>query len=514
MALFKCCSFFYVSTVIALTMMTMAMTGPVQQAAAQETNLSSQSPKKKTWAMLPRPTKYLPFLAMSSRTQKNLLSIGFRNRQSKSCEFLRRRLTSTLLLPSMPKANDKDANSINNDQFPTMARGGSQVKVKKEKSTKRSKSKEDRKNKRPCAISSPKPFLSSKSIGELTLTEVGKAFDYAVQCTQKDFDRSRFEQGLPARVKSMFTAMDNVAATSRGPDVRAATTVDRVHHRLHMPSGDIDTFQFCAAARVLSEWRMVRQVPEGYKKFASSMRMGNNDVVQNIGKMEAAAHDYIDDQKEHQAGLPDPKPVHSPTLREMLQFEVEMGYHPSLPKLKEVSGAMGLLWVRRQLQFQTSSFTNLCRIPKKFSGPTEALAATYDQVYSKFHRGITQKIFNYSFREGPEIHEIYKMMNPRRLKEVKESLDRIEAAKPGTAQNRQMNIPKAALSDTESSSDDADVIPGHANIPEDPLERQIWQEMEADAHHHIQEFVKSIQPVLDDLENLFGEFNMNDPKRA
>jgi len=230
--------------------------------------------------------------------------------------------------------------------------------------------------------------------------------------------------------------------------------------------------------------------------------------------MEAAAHDYIDDQKEHQAGLPDPKPVHSPTLREMLQFEVEMGYHPSLPKLKEVSGAMGLLWVRRQLQFQTSSFTNLCRIPKKFSGPTEALAATYDQVYSKFHRGITQKIFNYSFREGPEIHEIYKMMNPRRLKEVKESLDRIEAAKPGTAQNRQMNIPKAALSDTESSSDDADVIPGHANIPEDPLERQIWQEMEADAHHHIQEFVKSIQPVLDDLENLFGEFNMNDPKRA
>ena len=449
------------------------------------------------------------------------LLVGFRKSQSHSRGLLRD--ISTALVRQAGQSGFRHTTTWNNKpssqqtqepfQFAHQARGGSQVRTKKPRSKKSSTSttKIDKhthkKSHRPCALSASKPFFPEKSIGELTLKEVGKAFDYAVHSTREDFDEDAFMQGVQPRVKSMFEAMDKAAATSRGKDVKAATTgVHHYHHNQH--PGDIDTFKFCAAARILSEWRLVRQVPEGNKRYASSMKMGNKDVVQNIGKMEAAAHDYIDNQKMQSSSSSSSK-IKSPTLRDMLQFEVDQGYHPTLPKLKEVSGGMGLLWVRRQLQFQTATFQNLLDIPKKIAGPGEAFSVAYEQVYSNFHRKLTKKVFNYSFKEGPEIHEVYKCMNPRRLKEVMESPNLEDSSDPPQTGFRRFK----PHSSTESTKNEDQLMEG-SSPPADAFERRVWSEMEIDAHEHIKAFVKDIQPVLDDLAELFDEFNMNDPKKA
>ena len=355
----------------------------------------------------------------------------------------------------------------------TNPRGGSTAtKTKTKSSRKKAKSKQEsskkkKKSDRPCALSATQPFMAPEQIGQLTLTDVGKAFEYARQSTQQGWDRPQY----PAKQQLMklFQAMERACATSRGGKggqaaVTGTTPTD------HPPPGDVDTLLFCAAARILSEWRLVRQVPEGHKRYASSMTLGHKDVLQNIGKMEAAAHAYMD------AAAESNHPPNSPSLRQMLQFEVEQNYHPERPKLLEVSGAMGLLWVRRQLEFQTATFQNLLDIPTKIQTPAEALAVAYDHVYMNVHKWATQKVFRYTMQEGPEIHEVFECMNPKRL----------EAAR------------------AEGGPEEAPEV----------LEKRVWEAMEEDAHHHIRMFVKDIQPVLNDLAALFDEFNMNDPKKA
>ena len=382
----------------------------------------------------------------------------------------------------------------------THTRGGSSTKTKtktksrpkksspseKKESSKKKKQKSDR----PCALSATKPFFAPEQIGQLTLTDVGKAFDYATKSTRQGFDKRQYQQSFQQQqqpiVLKLFQAMDQAAATSRGKGGQAAVTGTAAaaaaadpSHNNRQQHGDMDTFQFCAAARLLSEWRLVRQVPEGHKRYASSMKLGHKDVVQNINKMETAAHEYMDAQPQPQQQTPQQlnnNRQSSPSLRDMLQYEIDKEYHPERPKLQEASGAMGLLWVRRQLEFQTTTFQNLLDIPSKISTPAEALAVAYDHVYMNVHKWATQKIFRYTMQEGPEIHEVYQCMNPKRLQAVQ-----------------------------------AAGVPGESS---EALEKRVWEAMEEDAHHHIQAFVKDIQPVLDDLAALFDEFNMNDPKKA
>ena len=43
--------------------------------------------------------------------------------------------------------------------------------------------------------------------------------------------------------------------------------------------GDIDALQFCAVVRLLVEWRILRQVPEGYKGYSVGMSLGHKDIT-------------------------------------------------------------------------------------------------------------------------------------------------------------------------------------------------------------------------------------------
>merc|ERR1711966_183458 len=111
-----------------------------------------------------------------------------------------------------------------------------------------------------------------------------------------------------------------------------------------MGTGNIDALNFCAAMRVFAEWRVLRQVPPGYKGYAVGIGLGQKDIVQNIAKIEHAIHNYIDYRLSHGHDV-----VSSPTLRDLLQYEVDADVHGNtkLPRLKDKTAAMGLLWVRR-----------------------------------------------------------------------------------------------------------------------------------------------------------------------
>jgi hypothetical protein len=47
--------------------------------------------------------------------------------------------------------------------------------------------------------------------------------------------------------------------------------------------GEIDALKFSSHA-FFAEWRIVRQIPVGYKGYAVGMSLGHKDVVQNLAK--------------------------------------------------------------------------------------------------------------------------------------------------------------------------------------------------------------------------------------
>ena len=55
----------------------------------------------------------------------------------------------------------------------------------------------------------------------------------------------------------------------------------------------MEALYFCAILRLFAEWRIVRQVPQGYKGYAVGMNLGHRDVVQNLVKLETAIHHFI-----------------------------------------------------------------------------------------------------------------------------------------------------------------------------------------------------------------------------
>lgn len=328
------------------------------------------------------------------------------------------------------------------------------------------------------------------------------------------------------------------------------------------------------------------------------MDLGHKDVVQNLAKIEGAVHDWITQKsyevaerdahiKMHQkcqdaaANAPDecftlsaPKEEgikpRSPSLRELLQFEVEIDHHPNhkLPRLKEKSAAMGLLWVRRQLHYQTAVFKNVVSVPKIFPNAIAAVASAYSDVYGEIHGWAVQKIFNYSFKSAPHVEEIFCHMNPTRHSEVKNS------ALKGLMNDQEQTESITILVDNSNGNGNpflrfvADVqrhvgnelekfgdhigiewdnavcnvsnIISHdkhdcfsteqgllktrggsslktssgASFSDDEIDRFVKNEMMKDASSHILSFLKIVTPMLSDLEGLFSEMNMDDPTKV
>ena len=329
---------------------------------------------------------------------------------------------------------------LNVEQVSSIPRGGGQNDEKKRRNKKR------RMFQTNPTLSTSEPFLPTEDISQMTLREVASVFRYAVSSGAENMDKASFMKNDflkltdNSRMTTAIDAMEKATTDSRGKGVISAVTshsenrVDKGPLSEINGYGDVDALQFCAAMRILAEWRVLRQVPPGFKGYAVGMNLGHKDVVQNIVKIESAVHEWIEkrseDKSEKECMLNNegetcfdgsvawqPK---SPTLRDLLQYEIDMDLHPTsrLPRLKDKTAAMGLLWVRRQLQYQTVIFSNIINVPGVFPTIMDAVGNAYSEVYGHLHGWTVQKIFNYSFQSAPDAEIIFRHMNPTKLEEV------------------------------------------------------------------------------------------------
>lgn len=408
-------------------------------------------------------------------------------------------------------------------------------------------------------ISSQKPFLSLSKIADFTLSDMTHFFQYALHNHRPGFSRDKFVGQVNDRVRPTLDKVDAAAATSRGKDVLPALTHKEGEAPLEY--GDIDALQFCAAMRIFAEWRVLRQVPDGYKGYAVGMNLGHKDIVQNLYKIETKVHEWIEYRREQvqfeQAwNSDDIDELRAPTLRELLEHEADIEAHSRLPRLKEKTAAMGLLWVRRQLHYQTSIFNNILQVPRSYATSKDAVSAAYSEVYGNYHGWAVQKIFNYSFQAAPRVEEIFKFMNPHRLRQVKDDARRMVSSKNpvvvvaasefkgndapqdqpdmnalerfgnhlvcewdkfgkhvGGEWDKLMDaVVRVFDQDTKSST----MRGGYSasGLEGDELDKFITERMAQDAHEHIVVYLESVQPLLQDLAGLFHDLNMDDPTKV
>lgn len=401
------------------------------------------------------------------------------------------------------------------------------------------------------ALSSNDPYVAVKDIAELTIGEVGAVLRYSAESNRDGFDRASFMQGNLPRVRKVIEALDVAVSTSRGYGVIECkqSTLSGNYH------GSINALKFVGAMRVFAEWRIPRQVPDGYKGFAVGMNLGYKDVVQNLVKIEQAVHMWLDYQKRLSSDV-----VCSPTLFEVLQHEKIIGMHTNLPRLREKSGAMGLLWVRRQLQYQTKIFANFLQVPSIFPSTEAGVSDAYSKVYDQYHGWAVQKIFSYSFHAAPKAEEIFKQMNPHKLKELSNSGPQAARSRPTRPSTRSPENYNVAIGSnpveifmkkaefewnkainhvinewekfSSSISRELDNVITtvdkvlHLEHDRDPSridndknaatehERFIVQEMTKDARHEISLFLHDVNPLLDNLAKFFVSMNMDDPTRV
>jgi hypothetical protein len=389
------------------------------------------------------------------------------------------------------------------------------------------------KAKRTMVLSAAEPFVKTKVIGELTLADVTETFRYAIESSKEDFDETKFLRKLSPDMKHVMAALQTAVAQSRGTDASDASI------SLESPAaGSVDALKFSAAMRIFAEWRLLRQTPEGYKGFAVGMSLGHKDVVQNVVKIEQAVHAWLDHQSdvldlqiqwENEPCPSDKLILTTPTIGQILGHEAEMNVHPNLPRLKDKTAAMGLLWVRRQLQYQTHLFGNTLLVPERFTTTRDAVVTAYTDVYDRYHGWAVQKIFNYSFQAAPEASVVFRHMNPRKLKEVQANL-------------RNGKAPRANASHTETFSGDGETdeenpvavfftnignlwndltnnkeqqaVASTHDTDTDYLEQLVSADMVRDASQHIAAYMQVVEPLLQDLEAVFDLNTMDDPSKV
>jgi hypothetical protein len=265
--------------------------------------------------------------------------------------------------------------------------------------------------KRVLSLSVDDSFVNEAHVASMTLQDVSDVFQYVFQCESTDFDYDNFISQLQEPARCAIAKLEIALLQTRG---------ERVNHQPCPKSsefGSVDTLAFVGACRIFAEWMPIRQVPEGYARYAFGLGVAKRDMVGNISKVEKAVHTFLDNKVAKANG----GSVYSPSIREMLVYEVATKKHPHRPKVGNNTAGQGLLWLKRQLQYQTSIFGNSLEIPFHFPDAKAAARAAYEQVYSPYHGFLVRQIFQSSFDAAPSFREILQHMNAPRGK----SLERI-----------------------------------------------------------------------------------------
>ena len=400
-------------------------------------------------------------------------------------------------------------------------------------------------DKRRCILSASEPFVSLELVEKLSLVDITRLIQYAMECN--NYNTIKEEDRSPV-LKQVLEAMNAAASESRGHNVSVA------------PDG-IDALLLCATLRIFADWRVLRQVPSSYKGYEMGMILGRRDLIQNLLKVETAAHEWI---KSHEAAQ------HSPSLQQLLEHEVSQNTHRQLPKLQNESAAMGLLWAKRQIDYQACAYRNL--VSGNYKDAHTAVKDAYKRVFHEYHGWWIQQVFSQSFRSAPPADEIFKSM-------VRDSAE--DSSAPAWSESSCSSFDES--NDSESTlvhdnGDDVDVSYHHNVLAssEPPVECQflgahLWDKatkhvqgewnkftesalalfqgrrltthavqqhdsrsdlrmdrrsvfaairraphdpIQKTAHEHIQVFLTSVQPMIQSLSEILETHNMNDPTKV
>lgn len=259
------------------------------------------------------------------------------------------------------------------------------------------------------AISAKETFLSLSVIEDLTLNDLKELFRYSIECNMTGFDRSAFVSNMRRSAQRAVEAVDFAAQESRGPRVKPSKAGDSWDY------GEVDAFVFMAVIRIFAEWRNLRLVPDGYQRYAVGMNIARRDLLQNVNKMETAAHEWFAFHERDASADTDStsmrSPVASPTLRQLLEHEIGQNKHSQLPRINDKSAASGFLWIKRQVDYQTAIFANTVKVPIFFPSSKAAVTSAYKQVYEDYHGFFVKAIFQNSFEAAPEPEIIMHFMN-------------------------------------------------------------------------------------------------------
>ena len=256
------------------------------------------------------------------------------------------------------------------------------------------------------AITRKECFARLDYIERLSINDIAILFRYASDVNLIDFDKSKFLSEQTKIVRGVVTAMDMAVKVSRGCLTEGTKTTEA-----ERGEGDVDALYFVAATRIFAEWRNMRLVPKGYQRYAVGLSLAYRDVLQNLEKIERGIHDYL---RYHQAldTSNSVKPIPSPTLRQLLKYELDTKMHKKLPCLGEKSAASGLLWTKRQLHYQVATLNNTLEVPHCYPTAKEAASAAYRIVYDEYHGWAVKKIFSHSFGGSPPLDEIWLCLDP------------------------------------------------------------------------------------------------------
>ena len=255
-------------------------------------------------------------------------------------------------------------------------------------------------------------FARLDYVERLSINDVSILFRYAADANLDGFEEKKFLDDQSQIVRSVITAIDMAVKVSRGSLSEGTKIPFSTTHK--RSEGDVDALRFVAVTRIFAEWRNLRMVPKGYQRYAVGLSLAYRDVLQNLEKIERGVHEYL---KHHQnlneernknptASIP------SPTLRQLLQFELGTNVHKKLPYLKDQSSASGLLWTKRQLNYQTALLGNTLEVPEYHASPKDAASAAYRIVYTDYHGWAVKQIFSQSFGGSPPLDKIWLSICP------------------------------------------------------------------------------------------------------
>jgi Glycolipid transfer protein (GLTP) len=142
-------------------------------------------------------------------------------------------------------------------------------------------------------------------------------------------------------------------------------------------------------------------------------------------------------------------------------WEIEQKMHPRLPKVREKSGASGLIWICRQLKYQSLIFQNILQVPLVHPTAKMAVTAAYTTTYEAYHGFLVKNVFLSSFDAAPSADEILNHMIP--VGPVKELVD--ESSRNSSVVDENTNgfihLDHSSIRTTVSSPNPFEIIGSH-----------------------------------------------------